>query len=34
MELHPEGAKDGDSGVPHKAGFFAHVKSVNYRRTS
>ena len=30
MELHPEGAKVGVSGVPHKAGFFAQVKSVNY----
>ncbi len=30
MELHPEGAKVGVSGVPHKDGFFAQVKSVNY----
>ncbi len=26
MELHPEGAKVGVSGVPHKDGFFAQVK--------
>ena len=30
MEAHPEGAKVGVSGVPHKDGFFAQVKSVNY----
>ena len=30
MEAHPEGAKVGISGVPHKDGFFAQVKSVNY----
>ena len=30
MELHPEGAKVGVSGVPHKDGFFAQVESVNY----
>ena len=30
MDLHPEGAKVGVSGVPTKEGFFAQVKSVNY----
>ncbi len=30
MELHPQGAKVGVSGVPAKEGFFAQVKSVNY----
>ena len=30
MELHPEGAKVGVSGVPAKEGLFAQVKSVNY----
>jgi branched-chain amino acid aminotransferase len=30
MDLHPEGAKVGVSGVPTKEGLFAQVKSVNY----
>lgn len=30
MELHPDGAKVGVSGVPAKDGLFAQVKSVNY----
>ncbi len=30
MQLHPEGAKVGVSGVPNKEGMFAQVKSVNY----